>query len=710
VSEVSDAPVDQADDFSDERPVAAPRPVATVDAKLAVWAGSLLPLVVGGLLLGARWRADVAFPAAVGLVGLAALGFGVPQLVARLPGRFAQPLPAPALLGVALSLILLTGWRAAGALAIVVLGVHAVCVVAGAILRPADLARFLPVGLVGAVLAFAGTNAAPGWIVAHALFGAGFAMLGRSLLYGAVRAVARREQARVDAELLRYWDDARLFRVVGRTEAPERRLVAATESVRDALYRLLRLGATSLEADNAFVYFLEPDGLHLVLREQYSCGDPLDGKTRIPAGRGGSNLALALKRRRPVRLAGADISEHRDGCIGSLLMAPLIDNGVAAGVVVFDRTRARPFCADDEQVALAAADEIAKAVETERIITVLDEERREKARVFTAARAFGGVVREDEAVQVALSTALKLAPLDVAAFLLLERDGAREQLRVVRAAGPGASAFEDLEPVPLDPETWAGRAIAQGTLLPHVCLRHAGAQRGVLEQDDGRAAGFGDLRVIPLFAQGDRVGALLVAAPARLSRTHLDGLGVIADLAGVAYTGAAYFAELERMAMTDGLTGLVNRRTMDTRLEEALARADRTGAPLAVILSDIDHFKSVNDTYGHQVGDDVLVGVARTFEDCVRTTDIVARYGGEEFCLVLENTDVEGAMLLAQRIRQSIQALRFETELGPLEVTSSFGVAALGQHGDKAEVLVHAADGALYKAKERGRNRVELGE
>ena len=134
--------------------------------------------------------------------------------------------------------------------------------------------------------------------------------------------------------------------------------------------------------------------------------------------------------------------------------------------------------------------------------------------------------------------------------------------------------------------------------------------------------------MIPLFAQGERVGALVVAAHKKLTRSHIDSLGVIADLAGVAFAGAGHFTELERLATTDGLTKLLNRRSLDEKLEEALGRAQRNETPLAVILSDIDHFKSVNDTYGHQVGDDVLVEVAATFAECVRTTDVVARYGG----------------------------------------------------------------------------------
>jgi diguanylate cyclase (GGDEF)-like protein len=232
----------------------------------------------------------------------------------------------------------------------------------------------------------------------------------------------------------------------------------------------------------------------------------------------------------------------------------------------------------------------------------------------------------------------------------------------------------------------------------------------VLVEGDERAEGCGDLRALPLFAQGERVGALVVATPpgVRLSRSCLDSIGVIGDLAGVAFAGAGYYETLETAATTDGLTGLFNRRTFNERFVEAIARSTRNGNPLTLILSDIDHFKMVNDTYGHQVGDDVLVGVSRTLMRCARTTDVVARYGGEEFVFVCEHTDTSGAALLAERIRRSLAQLRFDTDLGPLEVTGSFGVAALVDNGDDAESVLKAADEALYRAKEKGRNRVVI--
>ncbi len=160
-------------------------------------------------------------------------------------------------------------------------------------------------------------------------------------------------------------------------------------------------------------------------------------------------------------------------------------------------------------------------------------------------------------------------------------------------------------------------------------------------------------------------------------------------------------------AVRDPRTRLFNRRFLDGRLEEEFAFAARHRSALSVILSDIDHFKSVNDNYGHPAGDEVLRRVARVMESTVRIEDVAARYGGEEFCVVARGIEAPGAMTLAGRLRKKIEALAVETGDQVLRVTSSFGVATfdhLHTFADPAS-LVQAADAALYFAKENGRNQ-----
>ena len=175
--------------------------------------------------------------------------------------------------------------------------------------------------------------------------------------------------------------------------------------------------------------------------------------------------------------------------------------------------------------------------------------------------------------------------------------------------------------------------------------------------------------------------------------------------------------QLERMATTDGLTGLCNHRTFQDKLEEYITQSTRYSRPLSLLLMDIDHFKVFNDTYGHQVGDQVLEQLSRTLEESVRTSDIPARYGGEEFVVVLPETSVEDAIGLAERIRQAVSMMVVQTATENLHVSVSIGVSTLflGNAAEEQpssaktqEQLIGYSDAAMYMSKKDGRNRVTV--
>ena len=162
------------------------------------------------------------------------------------------------------------------------------------------------------------------------------------------------------------------------------------------------------------------------------------------------------------------------------------------------------------------------------------------------------------------------------------------------------------------------------------------------------------------------------------------------------------------MLVVDPLTQLVNRRALTIRLVTEMERVRRYNAPLSMLLIDLDHFKLVNDTYGHMAGDDVLASVATLLQRAVRSVDIVARYGGEEFIIVLPETGRQGAMMFAERVRERISTHGFAIgENQTIRVTSSIGVATYpSPRLDSVEDLFRAADIALYRAKGNGRNLV----
>ena len=168
---------------------------------------------------------------------------------------------------------------------------------------------------------------------------------------------------------------------------------------------------------------------------------------------------------------------------------------------------------------------------------------------------------------------------------------------------------------------------------------------------------------------------------------------------------------LEEENISDPLTGAFNRRYLDRRLCEEVTRARRYGQSLSVLLLDIDHFKKVNDRYGHQAGDQILTSFVELVGRHLREPDILSRYGGEEFMVIASQTDHEGAVELAERLRTILESNRFDlggVQSGTVEVslTCSIGVASVDEELDRAEKLVRSADENLYRAKHDGRNRV----
>jgi diguanylate cyclase (GGDEF)-like protein len=214
-----------------------------------------------------------------------------------------------------------------------------------------------------------------------------------------------------------------------------------------------------------------------------------------------------------------------------------------------------------------------------------------------------------------------------------------------------------------------------------------------------------NLLIVPMHAEGRTIGHLVVehglSRGSRVERRVVATVERFASQSALALTNAWLLEQVRRLAGSDALTGLPNRRHFEETLDRELARSLRTDQPVSLLMLDIDHFKKINDTHGHQAGDAVLRAVGRGFSDTVRASDVVARYGGEEFAIVMPDALTEDAVAVADRIRRALQTL-------DMPVTVSIGIATYLRHADDASALIEAADQALYESKRSGRDRATV--
>ena len=225
-----------------------------------------------------------------------------------------------------------------------------------------------------------------------------------------------------------------------------------------------------------------------------------------------------------------------------------------------------------------------------------------------------------------------------------------------------------------------------------------------------QAEGIRSVIAVPLKVQGQSVGILYLNdfVPRNFSADKLEQLTIISSFASLSIFNARLFKQTRQMAVTDGLTGLYNHGQFKHMLNQELARSDRYGHPLSLIMFDIDNFKSLNDTYGHPCGDQILVQIASALNDVFRGTDQVFRYGGEEFTVLLPEANLNQAAIAAERTRLLIEQMRIDwPDINErLGVTVSAGVATSPQAGTTPENLLNTVDERLYRAKHAGKNCV----
>jgi diguanylate cyclase (GGDEF)-like protein len=555
--------------------------------------------------------------------------------------------------------------------------------------------------------------------VVHAGFVTLFAVLYHAVLSAQVAAARRSEADAVNRrmrEIAERAEELRLLAPAGGEGDPaerERRWTeAAVVEVEAAVRGALEIAEVALRSHTCAVFLLSPDDRELRLRECRSSSEAVS-REPLPAGEGA--LGGAVRRRSPVRLHGElrAVSYYADATRPRALLAvPLVDRrgGHVRGVVVADRLEAVAFTDEDERLLRTLSAEILRAVDAERLMMDMKRTRDEKERFYEAIERLNRTTKPLEVFDATLEVARGMVSVDFGAVTLVEERDGRSFHRIARVLGAGegrpAAALDGLE---FGGETGlVASAVRLGSSLP---AKEIDVAKAPVFDSATRLKGLASLKVIPLRTAQEVLGAVVLGSrrPGAYGPEAVRQLEVVVMQAAESIYRARLFEQTERLATTDGLTGLLNHRTFQGRLDEHLAHAQRYGKKLSLILGDIDHFKSVNDTYGHPAGDLVLKAVARTLAREARATDLVARHGGEEFAVVMPETDAAGALVIAERIRERIGALALDTDQGRLRVTMSLGVATFPEDGTRKAALVERADACLYHAKRHGRNRSVAG-
>ncbi len=560
-------------------------------------------------------------------------------------------------------------------------------------------------------------------MAAHLGFALVFALLNILSLRLELARLRRASKRQLRAEQERIQEDARSYRLLraprdsgdsaeerdrerGAQRDEERLLRSGLEEIRLSVLFALRLLRESLGIHTTMLLWLDPAGAQLRICELDSDEAELG---EGPFASGDGILGAVLSRRAPVCVAGLKPSfvlpYYRGPCpVAAVCAVPVFEHGALRGVLVVDRRKDLPFSEAEQELVEQAARHCARAIDNERVFVQLERTKVEQGKLYRAAEALGAAISEQDVVEAGVSSAREIASVDFAAFTAFDQPSCSHQIRAV-----SGERSEQLLGTRFDHQA--------GLVAMAVRNRHPLPYRG--EYDPAHHVVFAkglepppmpSLVVLPLAVHDRPLGALVLGSrePGAFGDAARGMLEVLASHMAVSLSNARMVRRLEEQATTDGLTGLLNKRALMENAELKLSAARRFGRRLSVLVTDIDHFKRVNDTYGHDVGDRVIIELGRIHQRAGRATDAVARFGGEEFVIICEETDAEGAMLLADRIRAEFSRTTFHATGQSFHCTCSVGIATYPAGGADWEELFKAADAALYVSKRSGRDRATI--
>jgi diguanylate cyclase (GGDEF)-like protein len=672
---------------------------------LAIALGGVV--VLGGATEPSLWIAAVAFVWAL-------------RLASRLRKKMTHAGEAPLVLDLELGMLLAVGLDAAllrfdgGLSGTFAPAVYALVALVAAFSRPLAglLVALWVILLEAAIRRHLLKETATGPLAVHAGFVAAFAILNLYFLRAEVARIRISARTRVERELVRLKEDARRYRLLGAGEAEQqdprsedRLQRSSVEEIHEAVHYALELVRRTLDLHTAVLLWLNEAGTHLSISELSTASDEIHD---APFAIGDGVIGAAALQRERISLTNLKpsykVPYYEGACpVRSLEAIPLVEGDTLRGLLVIDRIENVEFTPEEQDLAEKAARHCLRVIHNERVFVQLERAKVEQGKLYRAAGALGSALSEKDVLEAGVRAAREIASFDLAAVTVYHE---ATQAHEVCAAQSEGGEIDDLVGV-----RFAHNGGLVSMVVKNRCaLPYKGdfdAARQIVLTRRLPWPKMPSLLVLPLLIHDRVLGTLILGA----RRRHAFGeavrptLEVLASHLAVSLSNARMVQKLEQMATTDGLTGLFNKRAMLDAAHQKVVAAARFGRKLSVVIADIDLFKNVNDTHGHDVGDVVIKGLGEVLHRQKRSTDLVARFGGEEFVVLCEQTDEAGAMLLAERIRDDLQKTTFHAPSGAFKVTCSLGTATFPEAGRDWESLFKAADEALYASKRGGRNR-----
>ncbi len=482
---------------------------------------------------------------------------------------------------------------------------------------------------------------------------------------------------------------------------------AVVDGLLDAGIAILR---THLGAHTAAVFFPTLDGGYSIRRFR-SDSDLINREAVLYPGVGviGSFLKDGLTElhlREIVNDSATLYYYTGDAGIRSLMASPIRAGGIERGFAIVDSTSPGKFSEENRRFLTTVADLLGPAIFSCYMYTEHKLQHGRLAAMSSMEKDFFRDLSRASIVEKIAEIVPSAVPSDRLTLSMKNDDGTTATLHA--ATGPGADSFErkgfSLRDKTLASVVYANNLVLSRNYSPdHYETRYY--------QGEPRDEELRSFVAVPLGI--DRCHGLLLVesrSPDAYDESCLELLGRLSTSAGLAIEKMLVFEKANELATHDGLTGLSNHRTFQQLLADEITRAIRYNEPLSMVIGDIDHFKRINDTWGHPFGDIVLKGVSAVLRNSIRQDiDTVARYGGEEFALILVKTDSDGAAETAERIRAAVSAVPYKAPDGAdVTVTMSFGIAEYRKHARRINELIARTDKALYRAKENGRDRVEV--